>query len=161
MTSTLPTVRQIAWISIIPQIILMAILVIVMEILSPQNGFLFGVAIYLGISIILRTTIPKDHSKGMKKIREGNFSDAIPDFVKSYDFFTKHIWIDKYRYITLLSSSRVSYREMALNNIAFSYGQIGNGEKAKEYYEQTLKEFPNSGLATAGLRLLNSMGNKN
>src|SRR5690606_3162769 len=117
---------------------LMAILVIVMEILSPQNGFLFGVAIYLGISIILRTTIPKDHSKGMKKIREGNFSDAIPDFVKSYDFFTKHIWIDKYRYITLLSSSRVSYREMALNNIAFSYGQIGNGEKAKEYYEQTL-----------------------
>ena len=45
---------------------------------------------------------------------------------------------------------------MALNNIAFCYGQLGDGEKAKEYYERTLNEFPDSGIARAGLRLLNS-----
>jgi hypothetical protein len=44
---------------------------------------------------------------------------------------------------------------MALNNIAFCYGQLGNGNLSKEYYQKTLDEFPESGLAKAALRLLN------
>jgi len=46
---------------------------------------------------------------------------------------------------------------MALNNIAFCYGQIGQGSKAIEYYERTLKEYPDSGIAKAGLNFLNSV----
>ena len=47
-------------------------------------------------------------------------SEAINEFQKSYDFFEKNQWVDKYRYLTLLTASKSSYREMALNNIAFS-----------------------------------------
>ncbi len=47
---------------------------------------------------------------------------------------------------------------MALNNIAFCYGQMGNGEKSREYYEKILQEFPGSGLAKTALRFLNSFG---
>jgi len=46
---------------------------------------------------------------------------------------------------------------MGLCNIAFCYSQINNGQKAKEYYELTLKEFPDNGLAIAGLRMINSI----
>lgn len=54
----------------------------------------------------------------------------------------------------MLSSSKMSYREMALANIGFCYGQIGNGEQSKVYYEKTLLEFPESGLAKSALKLI-------
>ena len=95
----------------------------------------------------------------MKKVKNGDFKEAISDFMKSYEFFDKNNWIDKYRFLTLLSSSKMSYKEMALNNIAFCFSQIGNGVKAKEFYEKTLKEFPESGLAKAGLNMMNSINN--
>lgn len=51
----------------------------------------------------------------------------------------------------------MSYREMALVNIAFAYSQIGNGERAKAYYQHALEEFPNSSMAIAALRLIESV----
>ncbi|WP_144803871.1 tetratricopeptide repeat protein [Maribacter sp. MAR_2009_72] len=51
----------------------------------------------------------------------------------------------------------MSYREMALANIGYCYSQIGDGKKAKEYYERTLKEFPGSGLAKSALNMMNSV----
>ncbi|PHQ61052.1 MAG: hypothetical protein COC08_06375 [Maribacter sp.] len=51
----------------------------------------------------------------------------------------------------------MSYREMALANIGFCYSQIGDGIKSKEYYERTLKEFPESGLAKSALKMMSAM----
>ncbi|HEX3165740.1 MAG TPA: tetratricopeptide repeat protein, partial [Chitinophagaceae bacterium] len=76
------------------------------------------------------------------------------------DYFAKNNWVDKYRYLTLLSSSKMTYKEMGLCNIAFCYSQTGNGQKAKEYYEQALREFPENGLAIAALNMLKSVDNK-
>ena len=76
-------------------------------------------------------------------------------FEKSVAYFTKNAWIDKYRYVTMLSSSKMSYREMGLSNIAFCYGQLGKLEIAKEYYLRVLREYPENGLAMATLRLMN------
>ncbi|HEX7447932.1 MAG TPA: hypothetical protein VF306_10325 [Pirellulales bacterium] len=56
-----------------------------------------------------------------------------------------------------MSSSAISYREMALCNIAFCYAQLGNGENAELYYRRTLDEFPDSGLADAALRMIESV----
>ena len=57
----------------------------------------------------------------------------------------------------MMSPSAMSYREMALINIAFAYSQIGNGIKAKEYYQQTQQEFPDSGMANAALKMIESV----
>jgi hypothetical protein len=46
---------------------------------------------------------------------------------------------------------------MALANIAFCYGQLGNGVQCRYYYEKCLDLFPDSGLATAALRMLDSV----
>lgn len=70
------------------------------------------------------------------------------------DFFTKNGWVDKYRFITLFSASKTSYREMGLCNVAFCYSQIADGEKAKEYYKMVLSEYPDSELAKVGLRMI-------
>lgn len=154
MTSKTPTIKQTALISAIPQLIILGLIIYLSISLNPKNGVLIGAAIYLAISFSLRFGIARQHRLGMIKVKAGNYKDAIPLFEKSYQFFTHNEWIDRYRYITLLSSSRISYREMALNNIAFSYGQIGNGEQSIYYYKKTLSEFPESALAKTALNLI-------
>jgi tetratricopeptide (TPR) repeat protein len=107
----------------------------------------------------LRYFVPKSHREGIKLTKKYEFENAIPKFEDSFNFFTKNNYIDKFRFITLLSSSKMSYKEMALCNIAFCYSQIGKGEKAKEYYKKTLVEFPNNGIAKAGIKMITSIQN--
>ncbi len=78
-----------------------------------------------------RKLIPRAHRRGIRLSQTQQFEDAIRAHKESYEFFTRHSWLDRYRSITMMSPSSMSYREMALINIAFAYGQIGNGEKAK------------------------------
>jgi hypothetical protein len=54
----------------------------------------------------------------------------------------------------------MTYREMGLCNIAFFYSHTGNGLKAKEIYQQALNDYPENGLAIAGLNMMNSVDNK-
>jgi len=51
----------------------------------------------------------------------------------------------------------MTYREMALINIAFAHSQIGDGRTAKAYYERTLRDFPQNSIARAALRLIHSV----
>jgi tetratricopeptide (TPR) repeat protein len=157
MAQNVPTVRQIAWISLIPHMSVLGVLILIYYLLNVREAYMAGAINYLIISFSLRTFIPKDHRKGISLVHRKEFKDAIPYFEKSADFFTRYEWVDKYRYLTLLNSSAMSYKEMALCNIAFCYGQTGNGKKAVEYYNAALKEFPNSSLASTGLTMLNSM----
>jgi tetratricopeptide (TPR) repeat protein len=159
--SKVPVTNQIAWISIIPQILVMGILVFIYDKLNLHEPLLYGILTYLVLAIGLRNLIAKNHRKGIRFVKQQQFSNAIPFFEKSVDFFSKNKWIDKFRYITLLSCSQMSYKEMGLCNIAFCYSQIDNGLKAKEYYELTLNEFPNNGLALAGLKMINSGSSHN
>jgi tetratricopeptide (TPR) repeat protein len=160
MASNVPTIRQITWISVIPQIVFMLILIFIYHKLNLKDAALYGLITYLALSISLRNLIPKSHREGLKLTKEHKFENAIPKFENSYKFFTENNWIDKYRFIILLSSSKMSYREMALCNIAFCYSQIGNGQKSIEYYKKTLVEYPENGLALTGLKMLTSTENK-
>ena len=53
-----------------------------------------------------------------------------------------------------MTPSSFSYREMGLLNIAFAYGQLGDGESARTFYEQVIKEYPNNWMAQAVLNLI-------
>jgi tetratricopeptide (TPR) repeat protein len=156
MASKSPIVRQVAWLSLLPQFALIVCIIVFARFIGFRNYVLAGAIIYLTISFLLRFGIPFHHRKGIALFKKGSFVEAIPFFEKSYTFFKRNVWIDKYRNITLLSSSRASYTEMALLNIAFCYGQSGDGKRSKEYYEKTLSEFPNSEIAKASLRMFES-----
>lgn len=161
MSSKVPIIRQISWISIVPQLIVIGLILLLWYQFEKTNYILYGAITYLLLSQVLKRMISKEHRKGMANIKNEDFKNAIVHFEYSYNFFKKNDWVDKFRYLTLLSSTQITYKEMAMNNIAFCYGQMGNGKLSKEYYERTLKEFPESGIAKVGLRLLNSMSNEN
>lgn len=157
MASSTPTVRQVNWLSLIPQLAFMFLLGFLWHFYDKKNYIIYSTLTYLIISIILRAVFASDHRKGMLEVRNKNFKDAIPHFKNSYEHFTKNNILDKWRFLLLLSSSAISYKEMALVNIAFCYSQIAEGELAKEYYEKALEEFPDSGMAKAGLNMLEAL----
>lgn len=161
MASSKPIVRQIAWISLIPQLLFMAVLYIIYMLFIKSKFFAIYLTFitYLIISVTLKLWIPHNHRKGIALFKANQYEQAIEEFQKSYLFFSNYIWIDRFRFITLLSSSRVSYREMALLNIAFCYSQIGDGNKSKDYYLQTIEQFPNSEMANTSLRMIESIEN--
>ena len=156
MASTQPIIRQISWFSLVLQILVFMFMAFVLFICGVEDSLLFVAVIYLLLSFFLKKLIPKFHRKGMRYFRNKKYDLAINEYKKSYEFFQKNKWIDKYRALFLLSSSRISYSEMALVNIAYCYGQVGEGTKSKEIYEETLKEFPNSEIALEALKMYNS-----
>ena len=159
MASKTPMVRQFAWISIIPHLLFMGIFLFIFTLIVKPFYFALCLAAvtYLIISFSLRFGLLRNQRKGIRLLKKENYQLAIEEFQKSYDFFTKHAWLDKYRYLTLFDSSRISYTEIALNNIAFCCLQTGEATLAKQYYEKTLEQFPNSGMAKTALNMFNTI----
>ncbi|MBN2794676.1 MAG: hypothetical protein JXR88_04670 [Clostridia bacterium] len=110
--------------------------------------------IYAFGTITLKKIVPKDLRKGMELVKAGQLRDAVTAFKSSYDFFTQKAWIDKYRVITMLSVSPMSYREMSLINIGFCYSQLEEVEKSRKIYEKILKEYPQNDIAKYALKQL-------
>lgn len=156
MSSKIPTIRQIAWISLIPQLIFLGILILIYYLFRIQDYVLCGVVTYLLLSMLLKLVIAKDQRRGMRYLKSGMYEDAIEYFEKSHDFFSKYDWIDKYRFITLLSLSRICFKEMALVNIGYCYVQMSDRTKAESYYRKALAEFPDSEIAKSTLAFLSN-----
>ena len=162
MASKTPMVRQFAWISIIPHLSFMGVLLFIFTlVVKPFHlALLFAAIAYLIISFSLRFILLRNQRKGIKYLKKKNYQSAIEEFQKSYDFFTKHAWLDKYRYLALFDSSRISYTEIALNNIAFCHMQTGEATLSKQYYEKILEQFPDSEMAKTALHMFNTIENQ-
>lgn len=151
-----PFVRgRVVWLFIIPQLILIFLLCWVFSLYTDDTfTFLFGLVSYWLIIFSLRNLVAKDHRKGIALLKKNNFEQAMVYFQKSVNYFERNPRIDKYRYLTLLSASRMTYREMGLCNIAFSLSQLGRVAEAKEMYNEVIKRYPENGIATAALNMM-------
>jgi tetratricopeptide (TPR) repeat protein len=158
MSPRVPLVRQISWPATIPQLLSLAAAITVGWFATQSaTGVFCGAAVYLIYSFSSCKLIPRAHRRGIRLSQNQQYEDAIRSHEESYEFFTRHSWLDRYRSITMMSPSAMSFREMALINIAFAYSQIGDGKKAKEYYQRALDEFPDSGMASAALKMIESI----
>jgi len=162
MTARMPVVRQMSWRATLPQLAALGIAASIGWLLTRSTeGVVWGTLVYLVYSFGSRSLLLRAHRRGMHHSKLQQYSEAIREFESSYSFFSRNSWIDRYRSITMMSPSAISYREMALANIAFSYSQLGQGTNAKAYYQRALDEFPNSMMARAALRLIESVENPN
>lgn len=153
-----PVVRQHSYWALAIHSVIIAGLVVCVWWSGGERSDLIGILLlYWALSFSLKGLVARWQGKGMRLIKRGNYEEAIECFQRSYDYFERYRWVDKFRFITLLSCSRVSYREMALCNIAFCYGQLGEGEKAVRWYQKTLEQFPDSMIARMNLNVLNPL----
>ena len=157
-----PIIRQVTWLSMLPQLFIMGLLVLGFALLIERflTALIVAMITYVTISNLLERGIPHNHRKGISLSNKGDYYQAIEEYKKSYDFFSRHSWIDKYRYITLLSSSKKSYTEMSLINIAYCYVQIGDREQTKQYYEKALALFPDNEMAKRALNIISTLENE-
>lgn len=154
MAVKVPTTRSIDWVSLLPQFAVLFGLVIVLDVLNVPQPILVGSVLYLVLAIALKLGLTGAHRKGIHAVKAGRFTEAIPYFERSRAYFEERPWLDRYRYLLLLSSSAWSYREMAMANKAFSLSQLGMRTDAINSYEEVLREYPESALATVPLRMM-------
>lgn len=157
MASNVPIAKQIAWIALLPQLALVGLLIYIFHALGYRTPAMLGVLSYYVLALVLRNLVARSHRKGMRLVKQQRYAEAVPCFEKSVEYFTENKWVDDFRFLTLLSYSQMTYQEMGLCNIAFCYSQLGNGQMAKKYYEQTLDKFPENSMAIAALNLINSV----
>jgi tetratricopeptide (TPR) repeat protein len=124
--------------------------------------YLQSAAVYFSISYSLRRLlVPKAHREGIALIKEENFEAAIPCFQKCVDFFTRHAWIDKYRAMTMFVSSKRTFREISLCNMAFCMLQSQKVNEAKRIYDEVLIEYPENTIARSAINTINSLTSYN
>jgi len=158
MTNRMPVVRQISWLATIPQFAALGVAMgLGWAFMGSAEGFVWGAAVYLAYSFGSRALIPYHHRRGIRLSAGGRYREAIREYEASYDFFIRHAWLDRFRSVVMMSPSAVGYREMALVNMAYCHGQLGNGSEAKKYYERALREFPESSIAKSALRFIESV----
>jgi tetratricopeptide (TPR) repeat protein len=119
-----------------------------------SQAIFVGAIVYLIWCRLMRWFLVRDHSEGMRAYRAGRFQDAISHFDASYRFFSTHRRLDAYRALLFGVASQNSYRIIALGNMAYCYGQLGDGAKAIELYERVLQEAPEHAVAKSSLNLL-------
>jgi tetratricopeptide (TPR) repeat protein len=158
-----PPIRQISWPMVFLELGWLGVLTMGGALLFYDElgiqSFALGAGWFLIHSFGVKALLTQSQRRGMYLTRHGYFEQAIPVYKQSYAFFRKHWWIDRYRALTLLTPSAMSYREMALINIAYCYAQLGEGQQAKSTYERVLAEFPNNRMAKSTLNLINSIEN--
>lgn len=87
-------------------------------------------------------------------MKKGRFTEGLPFLQKSLRFFSGHPLVDKLRPLLLFSASSLSYRVMALCNIAFCHGQIGDKEQMKTCYREALTLNPENPIALAAWKII-------
>lgn len=152
--ASIPTSRNVAFNYVLVQWTIALLIILCYYLAGAKQPFVFGVITYFSIVLTIRQLFHKHHLRGIKLLKQGLFEEAIPHFEACYTYFKRHTWMDKYRFITAFSVSKDTFKEIALNNIAFCYGQLGDGAKALYYYKQTLAENPENGMALASIRFL-------
>ena len=164
MPQRLPTVRQMNWIGIVPQILAMALFAVIAHSTIPglawDHSIFYSAFAYLIICRVMRGLVARDYVAGLKAYRAQQFETAISHFNASHDFFTAHRGLDAWRSLLFGVSSPNPYRIMSLTGAAYCYSQIGDGHKAIELFERVLREAPDCTLARAALNMLQSTSDK-
>lgn len=108
------TPNSINFVALALQIALFFLLYLAFQKSGSDEAALWAAMTYLVCAFGLRYFVPLDHRKGMREMKLGNYSNALIHFEKSYTFFSRYRWIDRFRVFTMFSVSKLSYREMAV-----------------------------------------------
>ena len=94
--SSVPVVKQISWFGAVPQIVALGLAMLAGFLTTRNsNGTLLGATVYLVYSFGSRMLLARAHRRGMQLLHTLEFEAAIPEFEKSYKFFTQNSWIDR------------------------------------------------------------------
>jgi len=144
------------WFALFPKLLVVGILCVCFYPIDKQNFFFIAFFVYLLLTLLARWLFfPNVLYEGIKLIREAKFQEAIPVVQQTIDYYSKKPWIDKYRFWLLISSAKRTITESSTCNLAYCYLQIGQVKRAKEIYEDVLRQYPENVNAKSMLNTIN------
>jgi len=102
-------------------------------------GLFMGILAFLIILLLQQFWHRRSFRQGIRYLKKNQYEAAITCFQKSLKHFEQYPFLDKYRYVLLISPSEISCREMALQNILACYCFLNNKEKATFYYDSLIR----------------------
>lgn len=146
--------RLFSWTSVVLHGMLIAGLSLILGSLSVPWPWFFGTGIFLIAANLLKRAVIGDFRRGINELNAKRYEAALPLLERSAVFFQGFPWLDRYRYVLLLSSSAISYREIALVNRALCIGRTRSFEETEVAFNEVLREFPKSALARITRRMM-------
>lgn len=153
-------IRNAVWIRVLP--FLLAILLATAALhalhISQECGcnFLAAVLLVVGYRHLVRYTITRHYTKGVRLVRAQRFEEAIGALEQSLAFFEKYPSLDTWRSILFLNVGMYGYREMALLNLGYTYAMLMEGDKSEQCYKKALELNPRNRAAVLALNLLDA-----
>jgi len=118
---------------------------------------LLGLAVLLIYVKGVQWVFMRYHRAGMKLMQAGKYDEALVPLQHALEFYNEHPQLDRLRHVLLVSASAFSFREVALMNIAYCFGQMGDKEKMVKHYERLAIEYPNNVTAQNTLRFIETI----
>jgi len=123
--------------------------------LNPPRGLQIGTSLLLLYVLLARLVFTGDHQMALWHLAHQEYELAIPRLEASFDYFTRRGWLDRLRYLLLLSPAGYRYREMAMLGLGYCHTQLGDPQ-AQRWYEGCLRAYPDNSAAKAALVLLHT-----
>lgn len=157
MSSKLRVIPKVSWLMMIPILAIITGFVLAASAMFDVLYGLVGGLVPVVLAQVLRRTVVRQQYLAVKLMNKDMYKQALPYCEKALAFIERHPWVDRYRWVALMSPTKVSYREMAMSNLAGCYMQVGEAKKAIELWEKMQQEFPGSEFAARALRFVESM----
>jgi len=106
------------------------------------------------ILLIPRFFLAKWHRLGMKRLGESNFEEARNCFNKMYFMMKSSKVLRHLELFLLANTSDMTYAEISLCNIAYTYVAQNDIQNAVIAYNRVLEEFPANVMAKSTLKLI-------
>lgn len=153
------TYRPINWLTLPLLVGIQLALVLIGHSVGGVYGMIASGILFAGYAFVSRRIILSGYYRGMKCLHAKAFDAAILSFRECADFLAEHQWIDRFRVVTMLSASAISFREMCLCNLAFTLTRDQKIDEATRAYQEVLLEFPGSLLASTSLESIELIRN--
>lgn len=146
----LPSFPHLTWQATLTHVLLLVVSTLILLQITSFTfyaAFLVPVGVFTVYRLLARSILTKDHVAGVRLMKAGEYSAAVSCFERSCSFFERYPLVDRWRYALVIASSPVTYREMALCNIAACHIQQNNPEDALLACERVLADYPNNSYA--------------
>lgn len=158
MTNGQPVIVQPSWTAFLIHLLVFIVagllLVFAWKYRGPYAHFVALSVLFFFVCIFAVKFFPPHFRRAMRAFKKDDPDTAISEMETCLAFFQHHPWIDRYRWFVTMNSSAISYREMALLNIAMFHTSAGRKEQAKATYRRALELFPESVVATQALKAI-------
>lgn len=146
MGTKVPVVGNTRWLMVLPPLAVLGALIAL-------SGLAFGwvwwsmliaFGVWLAYTFTARWVWVRHHRAGLRALQAGRWEEAIECYRRGEALFREKPWIDRWRPLTLMTASAMSFTEVAVNNIGVAQLQAEDALAAEATFERGLAEFPDS-----------------